>query len=88
MKSSDAAKVAKLLLRAKTLPAMKGLVEDLLTEQEIEAVAERIEIFSLLLQGTPHREIAERLQCGVATVTRGSHELKYGSGVVGRLLKR
>jgi TrpR family trp operon transcriptional repressor len=64
------------------------LLQDLFTPAEVATFTERIEIFHLLGQGIPHHEIAERLGCGVATVTRGSAVMRRGHAIVPKLLKR
>ena len=48
----------------------------LLTENELADVAKRLQIITLLKQGVPQRQIADKLGVGIATVTRGSHHLK------------
>jgi TrpR family trp operon transcriptional repressor len=48
---------------------------DIFTPNELEEVAARWQIVKLLSRHVPHRDIAERLGVGVATVTRGSREL-------------
>lgn len=58
------------------------LVDDflkgILTAQEREELPKRLEIVKQLLAGKPQAEIAESLGVGIATVTRGSKELKQG----------
>jgi TrpR family trp operon transcriptional repressor len=51
-------------------------LEALLTPNELIEMQHRLQIFSLLEQGTPQRDIAKQLGVGIATVTRGSRALK------------
>ena len=48
----------------------------LLTPNEVKEMQHRLQIFSLLEQGIPQRDIAKQLGVGIATVTRGSRALK------------
>ncbi|MFD1383383.1 Trp family transcriptional regulator [Rhodanobacter aciditrophus] len=48
----------------------------LLTPNEISEMQHRLQIFALLEEGVPQREIAKQLGVGIATVTRGSRALK------------
>jgi TrpR family trp operon transcriptional repressor len=48
----------------------------LLTPNEVKEMLHRLQILSLLKQGTPQRDIAKQLGVGIATVTRGSRALK------------
>lgn len=66
------------LLQAKTKHHMENLVLGLFTQSELEELAQRFEIVRLLKQGVAQHEIAKRLGVGVATVTRGSKEIKEG----------
>jgi len=56
------------------------LLRDILTPAEIETVAERWQIAKGLLSGDSQRKVAENVGGGVATVTRGSKMIQYGSG--------
>ena len=57
---------------------MEDFLKGILTPQEIEQLSLRLEIVKRLKRGEPQRKIAEDLKVGIATVTRGSRELKKG----------
>ncbi len=65
-------------LSAKTSEAMQSVLEGLLTPSELHAISQRLQITHLLKAGVSQREIAKRLGVGIATVTRGSREIKAG----------
>lgn len=54
---------------------LKDFLEGILTPKELEEIPNRLQIVKLLKKGLPHKEIAEKLGVGVATVTRGSREV-------------
>ena len=64
------------LLARKTSAEMERALRDLLTSSELIDVANRLQIFELLEEGVPQRQIADKLGVGIATVTRGSNALK------------
>lgn len=51
---------------------IEKLFDAILTDKEQLELAKRLQIFALLQQGLPQREISERLEVGVATVSRGA----------------
>ncbi|HEY7774863.1 MAG TPA: Trp family transcriptional regulator [Marinagarivorans sp.] len=57
---------------------MAAMLEALLTPSELQTIATRLEIAQLLKSGMTQRDIAKQLGVGIATVTRGSRELKAG----------
>jgi len=65
-------------LENKTSIEMLDFLKGILTPKEIEELTTRLQIVKLLKSGLPHQEIARRLEVGVATVTRGSRELRMG----------
>ena len=72
--------VAQLLGSAKDAATLRNLLTDLLTPQEAEALAERIQILKLLNSGITQREAAAKLGISVTTVNRGSRVIQYGTG--------
>ncbi len=60
----------------------KAQVEDflrgILTPQELVQIEKRLQIVKMLKLRVSQREIAEKLEVGIATVTRGSRELGKG----------
>lgn len=65
-------------LKNKSNEEMLDFLKGILTPREIEKLLTRLQIVKLLKKGLPHQEIARRLKVGVATVTRGSRELRLG----------
>lgn len=65
-------------LRVKNKKIMKNFLLGLLTEQELEEIPTRVQIVKMLKKGIPQQKIAEKLGVGIATVTRGSSEIKKG----------
>lgn len=61
--------------------------EDLLTPKEKDIVYQRWDIILMLNSGVKQRNIADNLSLGIATVTRGSRELRDKSGGFHQVLK-
>ena len=70
--------LVKHFLAAKDAGSMQHLLEGILTPAELHAIGQRLQIAQLLKAGVSQREIAKRLGVGIATVTRGSREIKAG----------
>jgi TrpR family transcriptional regulator, trp operon repressor len=64
------------LLETNSKKEMEALLHGLLTQKELEELPVRLEIFKQLKKGVSQHEIADKLGVGIATVTRGSIELK------------
>lgn len=62
------------------------LLVDILTPSEIEMLGERWETCKLIAQDKPHREIAKKLGISISKVTRGSRVMKYGTGILKKLV--
>ncbi len=57
---------------------MKDFLLGILTPKELEEIPTRLQIVKMLKKGTSQHTIAEKLGVGIATVTRGSKEIKLG----------
>lgn len=58
---------------------MGRLLNGLFTPAEIQEFANRLEIVRQLKQGKSQRQVAQNLGVGIATVSRGSKEIKLGN---------
>jgi TrpR family transcriptional regulator, trp operon repressor len=67
-----------LLLSIKDEKEMKDFLEGILTPKELIEIPTRLQIVKMLKKGIPQHTIANSLNVGVATVTRGSKELQNG----------
>jgi TrpR family trp operon transcriptional repressor len=73
---------------AKDSVILEAFLEDLLTPKELEEIPVRWQIIKLLHNSVPQQEIAGRLRVGVATISRGSRELRKPDGGFNQLLKQ
>ncbi len=64
------------------------LLKDILTPQERETIAERWQLIQALGTGMSQRDVAKKCGVSISKITRGSHELQYGSGGFGHFLKK
>ena len=64
------------------------LLEDILTPQEIDSLAERWQLIRALDANVPQRKIAAKLHVSISKITRGSRTLQYGSGGFRHFLKK
>lgn len=72
---------------AKDKTLLNDFVHDILTPREFENISVRWQIVKRLGAGEHHQAIAEALHLGVATVTRGSREMRKKDGGLRRALK-
>lgn len=77
-----------LIASLKTNREAEELLGALLTPDELHTLAERWHIITLLLSGKTQREVQKQLGVGIATVTRGARELKYGNGAFQKFFQR
>ncbi len=72
---------------AKDKQLLADFVRDILTPHEFENIGVRWQIVKRLAKGEHQTGIAEDLHLGVATVTRGSREMRKKEGGFRRTLK-
>ena len=72
---------------AKDKQLLADFVRDILTPREFENISVRWQIVKRLAKGEHHASIADDLHLGVATVTRGSREMRKKEGGFRRTLK-
>jgi Trp operon repressor len=61
---------------------MKNVLEGLLTSNELGDAVKRLQIVKLLPGGVPQRQIADQLEFGISTVSRGFSVLRKKTGGV------
>jgi TrpR family trp operon transcriptional repressor len=79
--------LAALLAEIKSPALMKEFLADLFTPSEFDDIATRLQVVKKLEKGESQRKIAEELGVGIATVTRGSRELRDKKGGFRKVLK-
>ncbi|MBI5357739.1 helix-turn-helix domain-containing protein [Candidatus Saccharibacteria bacterium] len=87
MKNKYDQELLRFLSEISTDKAMSDVLSNILTPAEREELAIRLQIFKALKSGESQRDIARRLDVSLATVSRGSKELKYGKPGVSKALK-
>jgi TrpR family transcriptional regulator, trp operon repressor len=68
----------KIILKIQTKEKMYDFLRGILTPKELIELPNRLQIVKMLKKGVSQHDIAEKLRVGVATVTRGSHEIQKG----------
>lgn len=66
----------------------EAFLADLLTPQEIEALAQRIGVAKALLDGATYEQAGERTGASSATISRVRRAIFHGSGGYRRVLER
>lgn len=77
-----------LIASLKTEREAAEFLGSLLTPDELHTIAERWQIITHLLSGETQREVKAKLGVGIATVTRGAREIKYGNGAFQKFFAR
>ncbi len=65
-------------LKIKNKNLMENFLLGLFTPKELNEIPTRVQIIKMLKKGVSQKEISKKLGVGIATVTRGSNELKLG----------
>ena len=56
------------------------LLRDILTPKELRDIAERWQLIRALDSGMTQRDVAKKCGVSISKITRGSHEMQYGTG--------
>lgn len=78
----------KVLLTLQDEKEVKDFLRALLTPQEKKRLEERMLIVEGLLQGKAQRSIAEETGASLGTISRGSREVQFGSGIFQKIFER
>ena len=88
MESDWKKEILRLIASLKNSREAEELLGAILTPGELEEFARRWQIFRLLVEDRPQREISSALSVSIATVSRGARELKYGNCPLKKYYKR
>ncbi len=86
--STDITDLFELFSSIQTKKEAEIILRDILTPQELEGIAERWKLIRCLASGMTQREVVQKCNVSISKVTRGSHELQYGSGGFAHFLKK
>ena len=85
---SEKKQLINLILQIKNSAEADLLFSALLTPAEYDDLSQRWQIVKKLIEGKSQRAICENQGVAIATVTRGSRELKYGTGILQKFYER
>lgn len=66
------------LKKLKSSKDLSNFIDDLLTEEEILDLAQRLKIAKLILDGKTYDEIAKKVRTSTSTVSKIGQVIKYG----------
>lgn len=76
------------LKKLKSSKDLSVFIDDLLTEEEILDLAQRIKIAKLILDVKTYDEIAEKVETSTSTVSKIGQIIKYGKGGLQKVLEK
>lgn len=79
-RTQEKEKLYEAILKLKTIEDCDKFFEDLCTINEINAMAQRLDVAVLLKKGETFNNIVEKTGASTATISRVNKCLKYGSG--------
>ncbi len=85
---NDALKLYKAILTLKNEEECAAFFEDICTFQEVEAIAQRLEVACNLLEGKSYVDINKLTGASTATICRVSKALNYGDGGYKTVIER
>ncbi|MEX1307107.1 MAG: YerC/YecD family TrpR-related protein [Eubacteriales bacterium] len=84
----DKDKLVKAVLALKNEAECNAFFEDILTIQELHAIAQRLKVAGMLKEGMTCQHIADETGASTATISRVNKCLHYGPGGYGTVLER
>ena len=87
-KKTDATKLYESILKLESVEECEKFFDDLCTTVELSAMAQRIEVASLLLDNKIYLEIMEKTNASTATISRVKRMLNQGTGCLAEVLER
>ncbi len=85
---NDALKLYKAILTLKNEEECAAFFEDICTFQEVEAIAQRLEVACNLVEGKSYVDINKLTGASTATICRVSKALNYGDGGYKTVIER
>ena len=79
-KHSDFKALYKAILSIDSQKECEAFFEDICTMKELETMAQRLEVATLLLKGTTFNEIVAKTGASTTTISRVNRCLNYGGG--------
>lgn len=70
--------LVKTLRQVKSAKILLDFLDDLLTEEEIISLAQRLRIAKLIIKGKTYADISTQLEASTATITKIGQVIKYG----------
>ena len=80
MKTQEKDQLFQAILSLESVEECRRFFEDLCTINEINAMAQRLEVAALLKEGETFNKIVDETGASTATISRVNRCLKYGSG--------
>ena len=87
-RSPDMDELFQAILTLKDMDECYSVFSDLLTVQEVGAIAQRMQVARMLAVGNTYESIRRQVPVSSSTITRINTELRYGSGGYQMVLER
>jgi len=86
MKKISKLNLAEIIVDISDVKLAEDFLGNMFTLSELEDLKSRLEVLKMVKDGMPHRKIAKDLKVSIATVSRGSKEVKYSDSEFIKLL--
>ena len=79
--------LVKTLRQIKSAKVLLDFLDDLLTEEEIISLAQRLRIAKLIIKGKTYADISTQLDASTATITKIGQVIKYGKKSLEKIIR-